>query len=293
MKGCAEGIVFAFALMLIWLSEPPAIAWQDANALLAKGILKNDFALVRQALQSGASPNLILPGDKKPALIAAIEKDNPLIVNALLVAGAKVNAPAVYFDEQRQSYVLRYPLYVAIFSNKPNPHIIKLLLQKGANPNLHMFLDPLLIQALEIGPPKITAQIVLLLLQHGANPRLLSGRGTSVMDALFTNIYLQLRRGGNVHDLDAYCCQICRMLVQRGVSVNMTGDLGFKPIFIAIYYNLIETTKYLVSAGAHLNEKDTFLHNPSLPHHTPLWWAQYFNETDIVRFLKQHGAIAE
>lgn len=293
-------ITFAFLLTL----APLTLAFGEVgkskvnNQLLLEAIQRNDPALLKNALDQGASANATRNG--VPALILAILQQNPQLVKFLLDRGAVVNhaygngfTPLLvaidgYFSWGKE--VLGAPsLRKAPLEFKPNAQIIDLLLQRGANPNV---VEPgwgflLLTQAIY---RHLAPSIILSLVEHGAKVNTRDWQGARPIDSLF-GIAMQW---GSTPQVDSYCQQIASILVTHGCPINGRDIVGMTPLVAAIQAHLFQTVKMLVKAGADINEGcpsiiGRWFGDPQP--HTPLWWAIEYKDNRIAAFLRSRGAI--
>ena len=127
----------------------------------------NAIDITRILLKAGAKPNLM--GTRSSPLDMAAFHGRLTIASLLIEHGADPNLPA-------NDGIGWPPLFVAI--NQIQPSIVKLLLQKGANPNIQIYTeDTALFKAIDCGsgtPDSEEKQLLMveMLIQHGANPNI-------------------------------------------------------------------------------------------------------------------------
>jgi ankyrin repeat protein len=129
----------------------------------------NDFWIIKMLLHGGADPNGVV-GDRKTALVAAIDQNSLPLVQILIAAGADAN-PSVVPG-------FRYtPLQLA--AEKGHIHIVKLLLAHGANVNAPPY-DRYGATALQFAAIRGYVGLANLLLENGADvnapPAKIAGR---------------------------------------------------------------------------------------------------------------------
>lgn len=108
-------------------------AGQAASAAFFRAVREGDVAGVTAFLGEGVSPDA--REDGKPALIVAIEKQQPAMARLLVERGADVNAMPPNRSSALQYAILRgYDAY-ALKATPGYPELIRLLLAKGADPN--------------------------------------------------------------------------------------------------------------------------------------------------------------
>lgn len=158
--------------------------------------------LLKKKLSEGMNPNMIIAGPQ-PLLSLAIEmRSTPEIIETLLEAGANPNTKGfndlpplthvlINYDNQSKDTekliesLLKHgadsnlaiknpnptfdgytPLFVAITTPKPNPNIVKMLLEKGANPNATFRGSNIL---MNIVANQNNADILKLMIEHGVD----------------------------------------------------------------------------------------------------------------------------
>ncbi len=175
--------------------------------------------LLKKKLSEGMNPNMVIAGPQ-PLLSLAIEmRSTPEIIETLLEAGANPNTKGfndlpplthvlINYDNQSKDTerlvesLLKHgadanlaiknpnptfdgytPLFVAITTPKPNPNIVKMLLDKGANPNATFRGSNIL---MNIVANQSNADILKLMIEHGVDINARDPNGlTPIMYATF------------------------------------------------------------------------------------------------------------
>jgi uncharacterized protein len=75
-------------------------------------------------------------------------------------------------------------------------------------------------------------------------------------------------------------------LIKQGYNVNGTDCHGISPALVAAKRNDFEMLKVLAAAGAKLGAED-------LVGETPLFWAQYHKNRDMVEFIEEQSRVVE
>ena len=76
---------------------------------------------------------------------------------------------------------------------------------------------------------------------------------------------------------------IIKLLLDTGISVNLTDKDGSTPLHVSAEFGHVEATKFLVERGAVINSTNKY-------GDTPLLVAAYFGELEIFRYLIEIGA---
>ena len=147
-----------------------------ADRKLMHAVQNSDAPAVRTALEEGANPNTYIWPDR-PLLIEAVETENAIVVDYLLLWGANV-------DVSTSRDPGKTPLFSAVFRN--NLLITRMLLEAGAdanmivNPESGLTLIMVAVQQKEIGFHK-DIRILKLLLRHGGNATAKDAEGKTAM----------------------------------------------------------------------------------------------------------------
>ena len=223
---------------------------------------EGDLAGVRFALSLGADPNAKAWDDSgywggiRP-LMAAVEWDQPEIVAVLLDAGADIEAS----DALGQTALSR-----AVF----RPEILKMLLQRGANPSrcepandgeARLPVSPVYLALTEGGEESIRA-----FLRAGVDPRsecFLRGlsdgllRRGRVTDGALSEALAHARGGLDGMEIDLLLLaaeggaeRSCLALLKMGVAVDARGRMGQTPLMRAARGGSAEVARLLLARGA-------------------------------------------
>lgn len=153
-------------------------------------------------------------------------------------------------------------LYWASFQN--NAEIVKMLLEKGADPNkitdsIRIPLDA----AVQYGYEDIAK----LLLDNGANPNTVDDWGDTLL-------HICAEKGKS---------KLVKILLKAGANPNVRNSTGKTPLHLAALGNSVTIVKYLLEAGAETDVLDQNLQ-------TPLHYAAGHNYYKVVRILLEAGA---
>ncbi|KAK1252185.1 hypothetical protein MKX08_003372 [Trichoderma sp. CBMAI-0020] len=248
--------------------EVVRMAWNYAGGAIARGALDGGLyhaadgekeSTVILLLQYGADPNAVLydPSGKMyeygNALTASAFDGTESISRLLLAANANPNHP--------QSWALQ------IAAGQGHVHIVKLLLQYGANVNA---VSPYFPQgsAIQAACEAGSLEIVQLLLRHGANPNLGAGIASPPIIAA--------AKRGQAEILDA--------LVNAGAQLNVFGGPDKStPLINAAAYLPTTSLQTLLNRGANINL-------PDQDGNTALIISAARGDIVAVRFLLANGA---
>jgi len=186
-----------------------------------------DLAKVTQAVDNGADVNTKSPDDFTPLFIAVQNKHKP-IVEYLLSKGARI--------DEKSGPKGCTALYQACFDGSLD--IVTVLVDAGADVNLkssHGY-APLFVAVQEKHKP-----IVEYFLSKGAH--IDEKNGPNGQTAL-----LKVCFGGSL--------DIATVLVDAGADVNLKSTQGFAPLFAAVQNKHKPVVEYLLTKGAHINEKN-------------------------------------
>jgi len=234
-------------------------------------VLYSDPATLGQLLAKGADPNKRNDANATALMWAATDLDKTLL---LLMHGADINA---------RSDDARTPLMIA--AGRPgNAPVVKLLLERGANPNPST--NPAaesspLIEAAMAGD----AESMQLLMDRGADIKSAGAPAFALAVATKCSICIELVS----KNLDAAASTIelasstaalgdvnaVRLMLDHGANVNTAGPFGRTPLmYAAVSYLLpLEEVKLLIERGADVNAKSasgqTALDIAKLRGHTP------------------------
>ena len=212
-------------------------AMADGTTAMLLAILNGHHQLATYLLEKGANPNLT-DGSGRPPLFAAIEMRNP--------QWAEVPWPDADMDDL---------------------DLIKILLAKGADPNLKLrrkaahraFLDArwsdliggtAFLRATQTGD--IT--VMRLLLSYGADPNVITSTKESAL-SLASGVGWPLGQG--YMRSEAEIRQAFDLCLALGMDVNLANVDGVTPLMGAAHKGDNVTVQYLVNNGAKLDAKDT------------------------------------
>ncbi|XP_063698052.1 serine/threonine-protein phosphatase 6 regulatory ankyrin repeat subunit B-like [Culicoides brevitarsis] len=197
------------------------------------------------------------------------------------------------------------PLDIAI--NKENTSLVRLLLKKGANPN---------VKDLDGGTPVHLAasegkhEILELLLRHGGDMTLKDNQGWTPLQYAVHNCHIRsvqllVHRGADIHVRDinggtllhlASDCvptnerhtvedqqEMLEYLIIAGLDINSKNELRWTPLHYSVHHCNLEILKFLLANNAEVNTKAQ--HNA-----TPLHTAAAEGDLTIVKFLLLKGA---
>ena len=190
---------------------------------------KYSAAVLNALIKAGADVNAKMNGGWTALTIAAQLNENLEITSALIKAGADVNV---------KSDGGTTPLMTAVQFNQ-NLEIISALIKAGANVNAKNNGDwtPLMIATRYNEKPEATN----VLIAAGANVN-------AKMDDGWTSLMLAVQFNQNL--------EITSALIKAGADVNAKNNSGWSPLMIAGRYNeKPEVTNALIAAGANVNEK--------------------------------------
>jgi ankyrin repeat protein len=228
-------------------------------------IRNNDFASLRSAIAAGANVNARADRDTTPLMYAAAFGSLDSL-KLLQSAGADVNAQNAFGA-------------TALMCSVTERAKVRLLLEQGADVNARSSTGrtALLLAALHNG----SDDVVDLLLAKGADMRAQDNRGLTFLLAA-----------------SAACnSRQVRIAVDQGLNVNANdASLGFTPLMNAAGNGDLESVKFLLAKGAHVNDvsaKDpvAVLRGPiDLGYYTPLMLASLYGPPAIVDALLRAGA---
>ena len=226
-------------------------------------ILNNDAHKVLEALDLGVDPNepdkiISIGNSHRYPLTEAISLGRIDIVEMLISRGAKMEIPAFCTSPHNKSkYNIGSPLFIAYVYR--NLDVLKLLLQKGADPNYTFSFESNILQT---SPPTMEkswptlAQAIIdkenvyieTLLTAGASPNTCF---TYIMDRKYlvkdTTPFLTAVEEGNF--------DLVNRLLEAGANVNHRNSNGFTSLMQASRYSL-NLIKLLVTKGAKVNDQD-------------------------------------
>lgn len=270
---------------------------QDAKLLNARGpegstpfmyaVLYTNAATLEQLLKLGADPNKKNNANATALMWAATEIEK---TKMLLSHGADVNA---------RSSDMRTPLMIA--ARKPgNSALVKLLLEKGANPNPNSHPSAESSPLLEAATAGDAASVELLIAK-GAEVKPVGETAINMAVSMECPKCLSLLTAKEIDKKD-YSLALAdiaitgdvnavKIMLDHGADVNIVDPLGRTPLmYAAASDNLpLETVKMLVEHGADVNAKDAHKLGADSGW-TVLDIARQHGDTPIVAFLLKSGA---
>ena len=243
--------VFVSFFLFLCLSGPFILG----NQLdLFEAIKKGDVELAKKLIAENRGIN---KNDKEtrmtPLMLAAVEGHQE-IVEALLNAGAKINAVG--------NKGMR-PLMYAVHAGHAN--IAKLIIDKGAKLNS---MNNLGHTALIIATISARLDIIKFLLDAGAKVNAGNEGWTALWNAALYG------------KVDA-----AKILIERGAKINKRNGNGLAPLSIATWKGNIEIIRLLLDKGAKINVWTT------KQYHRPLMYAAMKGYLDIAKLLIEKGAV--
>ena len=252
---------------------------KSTDAELIRAVERRDAAAVQTALGAGADPdaaakNAVL--GRTPALVLAARSGDREIIEALLAAGANVDAR----EENPQPPTGKTALLVA--AEAGHAEVIRSLLRAGAEPELkdESFVEgtignttvawsdmPRCATALILAAERGHTEAVQTLLEEGAN---VNGRGSGA----YPTPLLAAIEGQQL--------AVVQILLQAGANVE-SGTPDETPLSLAVANGSREIVELLLSAGADPNQR-------SEAGLTPLEIARLSKFDDLVERLTQAGA---
>lgn len=271
--------------------------------LMLAASFSDNKANVDLLMSKGANVNAVTSEGTTVLMNALKFSDNPEIIKRLIEGGADVKA-----EDGKGRSVLHATLWpvrwkseddLCGYVSEDQMNIVRLLLEKGADPNKTGEAFPVLMEAINVG----NKDLIQLLLTHGANANLGNQiTGSPLEQAIMKGdagvVKLLLmhgadangkKRGGRGYLNDAIMFsskEIVRLLVAYGADVNAYDKIiGGTPLTHAIRRRQIEIVRLLLDSGANVNLSE-------VDGMTPLMVATRMGRKDIVRLLLEYGADA-
>ena len=167
---------------------------------------------------------------------------------------------------------------LAVASQKGHKHVVQLLLDRGADPNLVVGHSDSGLTSLHIAALTGHKVVAHLLLDKGAMPNMVSKDGS-------TSLLLASGRGHT---------EVVQLLLDRGAAVNMANLYGQTELHYAAKYGHKDVVQHLLDRGANPNVADQIGWNPliyaaSLGCSEP-WYAESHRHNDVAQLLLARGA---
>lgn len=180
-------------------------------------------------------------------LVEAVTRGDVGIISTLLKQGADVN----YQNPGGST-----PLFVA--TNKNKTDVVRLLLERGADPNIHPKQNSPLTRA--VGRD---TEIVRLLLAAGADPNFETGptihhTPLGLAASSRTETFATLKERGHYHGFFPNISETVKLLIAAGADIDHKDNWGRTPLRIAVGANSVDVVRVLLKAGA-----DVHARNPS------------------------------
>jgi ankyrin repeat protein len=190
----------------------------DVNAdlgFLHMAIENNSVAIIKLLLTHGANPNILSAGLAGETPLAEVLLSHTLnkfqkykLLKILLDSGADVNRASAFGDTA---------LYYAAYTG--NITCVKLLLERGANPNARGFCEkPMLGLVIESAYPLADCEIIKLLLEHGADVNSIDLQGITPL----------------MHAAWRASVDVIQLLLERGADSTIKDNYGRTALTVAI-----------------------------------------------------------
>ena len=317
-------------LFLLFLSYILISCNNSPDKQLLKGIEKSDIKLVQKAIDKGADIK-VLSSEGRPPLMVALTKGNDEITQLLLKHGADINQPdaggstvlyhAVLSNNKKMAEFLiengadvnlteerGVTLLMMAINGRVDKEIIRLLLEKGANPNAQV---PQSGNALLIAITNEDTDAVKLLLDYGADPNTMAPQPL-LFAALFKNNFeitkLLLENSANpnmrfediekgnptplIHASGANQKDIAQLLLQYGADANLKNANGLTALMVAINNKNNDLVKLLIDNGVDINFRVNLKNvakQLEIERATPLMSAIFADNYEAIKLLFQNG----
>jgi uncharacterized protein len=208
----------------------------DGMTALHWAVQRRDLQMMSALLEAGAKHDLTNRTGAKPLYLAAMNADAGAIAR-LLDAGEDANAVLTAEGET----------VLMLTSHTGNPQTVKLLLDRGADPNVQQVRGQ---TALMWAAAEGHADVVELLLARGADPALsstASAKAERRPPGGMTALLFAARQG----EIDA-----ARALLDGGAAIDQAGADNTSPLLIAIVNGHYDLASMLIERGANANIAD-------------------------------------
>ena len=292
---CARDDTEAFDQLMQWHADPTIRGGDYGSALNAAAYCGN-IHIVQRLLDTAVSPSP-LTSELHEAMRLAAGEGCLEVVDLLIDRGAPVDPPDALYPIQRYSMEPESgtsPLLAAAEMN--HAKILRLLLERGANPNLPSLPDKTGQTALHVAN---SCEAVEILLLHGADVNSQMTVGTPLhMASAFGNINTVKALLDNGATIDAHDKARCTplhdavkeggidvliSLLYRGANPNAQNKKLETPLHMASEYGNTEVVKALLNDNAAID-----IHNNW--QETPLHYAARAGDINTVAYLLHKGA---
>ena len=267
VAACRSGYTGVVKVLLDYGANPNIQECGKCDNALQTACERDNADIVLQLLEHGADPNLH-GGRYGSALHAAFSVGNKVSITALLTSGADVRYKGGRYCSVLQAAVdsgkevavqialdcglsanekggrFTYPLLRALYHEKCPDSTVKLLLEKGADPNLEREGEDLEDQALRTALQHATSlSKAELLLDNGAEVNTIS-------EYLGTALHATIAWGKSSRS------SMIRLLVSRGADVKKRAPYYGTPLIYAGKEAQLDSARILIEAGADLDSVD-------------------------------------
>lgn len=277
VAACYSGTYNAVTILLEHGADPNIRRCWKYDSALQTACERDNAEIVLQLLEHGADPNLY-GGRYGSALHAAFSKGNGPIIKELLKRGADINykggehhsvlQAAVDSGKEEAVHIalncglspnekggwFTYPLLRATALDSCPDSIVRLLLDKGADPNLEREGDDFTDQTFRTALQHATSlSKATLLLDNGAKVDMVSGW-------LGTALHIAISHGGYEK------MSLMKLLMDHGADVNQKAENIGSPLCWAARGTALDSVQLLIQEGADLSSVD-------IGGHSSLHWA--------------------
>jgi ankyrin repeat protein len=251
-------------------AEPPAVVGPVTDEQLFEAVASADAAAVEELLAAGANPDAVKPSGYpilKQAVLDSIKSHNTEIVALLVENGADVNQ----LDGGGQAVL-------PLAAGAPQPEIVQLLLDAGADPNGRSSVNVEDVGMLASAPALTHAilannlEVVELLIDRGADVELAESGG----DLTPIHVAASLDRAPMIE-----------ILLKNGANPDPPGNKT--PLHIASEIQKVRSAQVLLDGGANPNAQ-TERGKTALIYAVSLGQTPQFGSTGIVTVLLEGGA---
>ena len=244
----------------------------DDLSLLSWTILFEQFSKANFLIEQGETVNHINPNGTTP-LGLAVQNEQIEAVNYSLKMGADANVAAEIVGEDENYDDVEWVLSpVCMAAENGQYDILVALLAAGGSATMRMANG---ITPLSAAATSGDLDCVELLIGHGADPSEAVPATVEVRGKVRSNPILRAANNGND--------DLVRLLIAKGVSVNVVDGSGASPIKLAARDGAPELISTLITAGADLSIADE-------EGWSPLMTAAYEERADVVALLLGAGA---